>query len=155
MPMRLNTTVRYATRIMLSLAARGAKDYVPTSLVAKEQEISTDYAEQILRKLRLAGLVESNKGPAGGFKLAKDPSTIKISDIVNAVQGKIHLVRCLEPNGEKHCHRASFCAARLLWQRLGKMTEDFLSALTLADILKEAKELLYQKAPSHPYPYVI
>lgn len=155
MPIRLNTLVRYAVRIMLSLATRWQGGYVSANVIAKEQEISVDYAEQILRRLRLGKLVESNRGPEGGFKLAKHPSEIKLMDIVMAVQSKVHLVRCLEPNGSKHCHRIPYCAARVMWQRLGEAVSNFLSSYTLEDVLKEARALLPKDVPPHSYPYVI
>ncbi|MBC7330467.1 Rrf2 family transcriptional regulator [bacterium] len=155
MPLRLNTMVRYAVRIMLSLASRWQGSYISANVIAKEQEISVDYAEQILRKLRLGKLVESNRGPEGGFKLTKPPSEISLMDIVIAMQGRVHLIRCLEPNGEKHCHRAPNCSARIMWQKLGEKVADFLSNNTLEDVLKEARELLPKDTPPHSYPYVI
>jgi len=147
--------VRYAVRIMLSLATRWQGGYISANIIAKEQEISVDYAEQILRKLRMGKLVESNRGPEGGFKLARQPSEISLTDIVIAVQGKLHLIRCLEPDGDKHCHRAPYCAARVMWQKLGQTVSDFLSSYTLEDVLKEARALLPKDTPPHSYPYVI
>ncbi|MBC7327300.1 Rrf2 family transcriptional regulator [bacterium] len=155
MPVRLNTMVRYAVRIMLGLATRWQAGYISANVIAKEQEISVDYAEQILRRLRMGGLVDSNRGPEGGFKLSKEPSQITIMDVVMAMQGKVHLVRCLEPDGEKHCHRVPYCAARIMWQRLGQSIADFLSSLTLEDVLKEARAILPKDTPPHSYPYVI
>lgn len=155
MPIRLNTMVRYAVRIMLSLSTRWKGGYVSANILSKEQEISVDYAEQILRKLRIGRLVESNRGPEGGFRLTKQPSEIKLLDIVMAMQGKLHLVRCLEPNGEKHCHRAPTCSARIMWQKLGEKVSEFLSSYTLEDVLKEARAVLPKDTPPHPYPYVI
>ncbi len=155
MPIRLNTMVRYAVRIMLSLASRWQGGYVSANVIAKEQEISVDYAEQILRKLRMGKLVESNRGPEGGFKLTKPPGEINLLDILMAMQGGLHLIRCLEPDGEKHCHRAPHCAARVMWQRLGEAIFNFLSSYNLEKVLKEARSLLPKDAPPHFYSYVI
>lgn len=140
--MWLSTKGRYAIRLMLELALHGEKEIVSVSVISKNQEITPQYIEQIMVKLKRAGLVESVRGPAGGYRLTKRPSEITAGDIVRTLEIYIDPVFCVNPKvSHKDCHRAPKCAARMLWKEVGEKVTEVLDSTTLEDLVKMDKEL--------------
>ena len=128
---------------MLDLALSGGDKPVSLREIASRQEISTDYLEQLLRRLRKANLVRSVRGPRGGFVLARPPAEITAWEIVAALEHEVAPVYCV--NGEvgkktkrKQCPRASGCATHLLWAGLARQLRSFLAAKTLEDLARDA-----------------
>jgi len=138
--LRLSTRGEYGVRAMFEIA----KNYpgVPITIkeIAKRQELSISYLEQILNKLRRDGLIHSHKGPGGGYVLSERPDDIKIGRILNALEGPIAITQCLIPEA-KGCHRAEGCVARLLWKSLGERVEQFLETISLGELLKEDSKI--------------
>lgn len=135
--MRLSTRGRYAARAMLDLALHDSKGPVSLREISEREGISVKYLDQILSLLRRAGYIRSNRGARGGFKLAVDPSTITLLDVVTAVEGRTALVDCvLAPN---RCERAAKCVTRQLWQQVTEAMEKTLRAITLADLVKKVR----------------
>lgn len=144
---------------MLSLSSKGeygvramfeiAKDYksgpVTIKEIARRQGMSVSYLEQLLNKLRKAGLINSLKGPGGGYTLGKKPGDISMGAILSALEGPVAITECLNPaHGKPECGLVEKCVTRLLWQSLGKKIEDFLGTITLNDLLKEEAKLAKQ-----------
>jgi Rrf2 family protein len=140
--MQISTKGRYAVRAMIDLALHGKEEAVPISGISKRQEISFQYVEQLLNKLKRAGIVESVRGPKGGYKLKKSPKKITIGDIIRVVEGPIDPVFCVNPEKLKQrgCARAELCASRLLWAKLGEKIAEVLDGTTLEDLCKLTKE---------------
>ncbi|MBU0686333.1 MAG: Rrf2 family transcriptional regulator [Candidatus Margulisbacteria bacterium] len=134
--MKLSTKARYAVTAMFDLA-HNSKDGSPVSIsqISARQGITIDYLEQILNKLRRAELVESVRGPAGGYLLAKKPQKIKIGDIVRATEGPIALVDCI--TDKSLCGKSGCCSTRGLWNKLSRKVSDLLDSTTLKDICEE------------------
>ena len=124
---RLSTRGRYATRIMVYLAMEGNERPVPKQQVADNEGISADYVEQILMKLRTAGLVVSRRGVRGGFLIAPEGLNATVADILNATEGSLDLAPCL---GER-CERDTVCVTRPLWERASQALIDVFSAVTM------------------------
>ncbi len=140
--MWLSTKGRYALRAMLELALHNAGALVSVSEISKNQEITSQYVEQIMVKLKRAGLVESVRGPAGGYRLTKKPSEISTGDIVRTLEGYIDPVFCVNPKiSHKDCQRAPRCATRVLWKKVGEKVTEVLDLTTLEDLVKMDKEL--------------
>ena len=140
--MWLSTKGRYALRAMLELALHNEGYLVSVSEISKNQEITSQYIEQLMVKLKRAGLVESVRGPAGGYRLIKRPSEITAGDIVKTLEGYVDPVFCINPKvSHKDCHRAPECAARLLWKKVGEKVSEVLDSTTLEDLVKMDKEL--------------
>jgi Rrf2 family protein len=110
---RLSTRGRYALRAMIDLALH-TNGPVLRSDIAKRQEISADYIEQLFVKLRRAELIESVRGPGGGYTLAKSADQIRAGDIIRTVEGPIALVHCVAPQQKVACHRVDSCVTHLL-----------------------------------------
>lgn len=135
--MKLTTKARFAVTAMLDLAlnAEGA----PISLVkiSERQKISVAYLEQIFCKLRRAGLVESVRGPGGGYFLGDKPEKISVGAIIEAVDEDIDATQC---RGDGTCMGGASCLTHHLWEELNAVTKNFLDDVTL-----EAMVLSHEK----------
>ena len=96
---------------------------------------------QLFVKLRRAGLIESVKGPGGGYILAQSAEQIRAGDIIRTVEGPIALVHCVVPQQETACHRVDNCVTHLLWERLSDKVAEVLDSVTLKDLCDQAREL--------------
>ena len=154
--MQLSTKGRYAVRAMFDLSFYSKGEPVPLSRISEREEISLHYLEQLFNKLRKGGVVESVRGPSGGFRLAKKPADITVEEIIRIVEGDIVPVNCTESGQkDKMCHRADKCITFVLWKRLGKTIRDYLSSITLQDLIDEAKELMDSGKVTHDYMFYI
>jgi Rrf2 family iron-sulfur cluster assembly transcriptional regulator len=131
---KLSTKGRYAVMAMADLAHHSSGRPVALAEVAVRQEISLSYLEQLFGRLRRGGLVNSVRGPGGGYMLARDPEQMRIADIILAVDEPIKATRCTpgSPNG-CHSHRGR-CLTHDLWEELGNQIYLYLSSVTLADV---------------------
>lgn len=134
--MKLTTKGRYAVQAMADIAAAGKDHLVSLPDVASRQGISAGYLEQLFAKLRRADLVVSVRGVAGGYRLARPAGSIRVSEIVEAVDEEIQTTAC----GGKAvgCQGAGArCLTHDLWDELGRQIDLFLSAVTLEDIIEK------------------
>ena len=133
--MELSTKGRYAARMMVQLAVHHGADPMPKKELAAEEEISADYAEQILMKLKSAGLVVSHRGVHGGFTLGRKPPDITLKDILEATEGRIGLAPCRQSD----CTRAADCVLRTVWSDLGDTIEKALDDASLDKLARQAR----------------
>lgn len=136
--MKLSTRGRYGARAMLDLAIHHAEQAVLLKDIAKRQEISERYLENIMRILVSSGLVKSVQGRNGGFSLAKDPGDIRLSQIIQAVEGSTSVAACVD--NPKLCKRTPICVTREIWGKLKKAVFDVLDSITLEDMVKMQKD---------------
>ena len=137
--MQISTKGRYALRAMIDLGLHTDQGPVLRKDIAERQGISFHYIGQLFVKLRRAGLIESVKGPGGGYVLAQDADKIRAGDIIRTVEGPIALVHCVDPDPEDACHRMDSCAAYPLWERLSRTIEEVLDSVTLKDLCDQAR----------------
>ena len=133
--MKLTSRGRYAVMAMADLAKNNVKE--PTSLaeISLRQGISISYLEQLFLKLRKNNLVQSSRGPSGGYVLAKPPGEIKLLSIISAVDEKIKTVKC-KKESKKGCNGKSIkCITHNLWDDLETHINKFFEDNTLNDIL--------------------
>jgi Rrf2 family protein len=147
--MRLSTKGRYAARAMLELAIHYAGGPVRLNEIAGRQEISVRYLEQMMTMLVASGLVNSMKGKRGGFSLAKPPDQIRLSEVVQAVEGSLAPVACVDDASV--CRRIDLCVTHEIWARLKDVMLEMLSSITLEDMVKRHR--LKQKNPGVPMPW--
>jgi len=139
--MKLSTRGRYATRAMVDLALNYGQEPVVLSAVARRQQISEQYLEQLIGPLKVAGLVRSVRGPNGGFMLAKSPSVISISQIIRAVEGSTALVECVDD--PQACSRADDCLTRRVWVKATEAVNNVFGSITLQGLIdKKAEEMM-------------
>jgi len=141
--MRMSTRGRYALRAMLDLALHNDEGPVLRHDIATRQELSADYVAQLFQHLCAVGLVKGVKGPGGGYRLAHDPATIRVGDIVRAVEGPISPVECTTAplGGQTACRRVEGCTTRLVWVQLSEVIAQFLDAITLKELCDRARQL--------------
>jgi len=126
---------------MLDLALNYGQEPVVLSAVARRQQISEQYLEQLIGPLKVAGLVRSVRGPNGGFTLAKSPSLIRISHIIRAVEGSTALVECVDD--PQACSRANDCLTRGVWVEATEAIRSVFDSTTLQDLMdKKAAEMM-------------
>lgn len=132
--MRLSTKGRYGTRLMLNLAIHTGNGPVLLKNIAKEEDISVGYLEQIVPQLKTAGLINSVRGARGGYALSKAPRDIKLLDIIQALEGPMNFAGCV--GDAKKCGRSGDCAVRDIWVSLSGIMSQAMRKLTLSDILE-------------------
>ncbi len=135
--MKLSTKGRYAVMALADLAARRSERPVPLAEIATAQNISQDYLEQLFARLRRAGLVKSVRGPGGGYVLARDPEEVFIMDIVSAADEPLKVTRCADGDGVIGCQNGDACITHELWSALSRQICNFLSSITLADVVEK------------------
>ncbi|OQW62053.1 MAG: Rrf2 family transcriptional regulator [Proteobacteria bacterium HN_bin10] len=136
--MRLTSKGRYAVMAMADLALHGGVDRaVPLQEVARRQEISLSYLEQLFAKMRRAGLVAGVRGPGGGYRLSRDASLVTVAEIIDAVNEPIKATRCDAASTKSCIGRTGRCIAHGLWQEMGDRIQLFLASVSLADILEQ------------------
>ena len=136
--MRLTSKGRYAVMAMADLALHGGGDRaVPLQEVAKRQEISLSYLEQLFARMRRAGLVAGVRGPGGGYRLSRPPQMVMVAEIIAAVNEPIKATRCDEASTKSCIGRQGRCIAHGLWQEMGDRIQSFLASVSLADILDQ------------------
>jgi Rrf2 family protein len=144
--MRLSTRGRYGTRLMIDLAQHYAHGPIPLAEIAKRQDLSAKYLEQLIILLKGAGLIRSVRGRRGGYVLARKPGQISVGEIVETLEGKLSVVDCvLEP---ELCYRAPECPTRDIWVGITDVVKKQLFSLSLGDILAKSttvNELLQSK----------
>ena len=133
--MRLTTKGRYAVTAMLDVALHSAAGPVTLADIAVRQAISQSYLEQLFGRLKRGGLVVSLRGPGGGYALAKPPSEISVSDIIGSVGEGIDATRC---GGTGDCQEGLICLTHELWMDLSERIDQFLSDISLTDLLARA-----------------
>ncbi|MCA1773025.1 MAG: Fe-S cluster assembly transcriptional regulator IscR [Halomonas sp.] len=131
--MRLTTKGRYAVTAMLDLALNS--QHGPTSLsdISQRQEISLSYLEQLFALLRRYGLVNSVRGPGGGYLLAHSPDSISVSQVIDAVNETVDATRC---QGLSDCQQGDTCLTHHLWCDLSAQIRHFLNDVTLAQLMQ-------------------
>ncbi|MDI6791767.1 MAG: Rrf2 family transcriptional regulator [bacterium] len=144
--MKLSTKGRYGLRAILELALSGEGACLSINDIAQKQGISFPYVEQLMVKLRKAGLVESIRGPNGGYYLCKPAAEIKASEVLRIVEGPIEIVHCagLKKDAEE-CKRAGECATQLLWTKVSQQMARLLDGISLEELAKWEKELKEKK----------
>ena len=131
--MKLSTRVRYGTRALVDLATHYGEPPQLIKEIARRQAISQHYLEQIIIVLKSAGLVKSIRGAKGGIILAKPPSSIRLSDIMNALEGSTAPVECVDDAAA--CNRSSFCVMRDVWVEMKGAIDGVLEKKTLQNMV--------------------
>lgn len=132
--MKLTTKGRYAVTAMLDLALHSGERPTNLSDIARRQDISLTYLEQLFGKLRRKGLVESVRGPGGGYQLATDAEDITVARIIYAVDETIDVTRC---GGQQNCQNEQRCLTHDLWMGLNQHVAKYLNGITLADLVRQ------------------
>jgi Rrf2 family transcriptional regulator, iron-sulfur cluster assembly transcription factor len=142
--MRITTKGRYGLRAVINLARTNHNRPVSIGSIAAEENVSSEFLEQIFFKLKKAGLIRSIRGPGGGFVLNKMPGEISVQDILAAV-GETHGLTPCTLRRKTLCDRPEPCAAHDIWTGLQKTMEDYLTNVTLKDIIAKNGNRMFAK----------
>ena len=132
--MRLTTKGRFAVTAMLDLAMHGGKRPVTLAGISQRQSISLSYLEQLFGKLRRHTLVESVRGPGGGYTLARDLAKVSVADIVTAVDEPLDATQC---GGKENCKDEQRCMTHDLWATLNDKMCEYLDSVKLSDLVAQ------------------
>lgn len=130
--MRLTTKGRYAVTAMLDLALHTEHGPVSLADISARQGISLSYLEQLFARLRQCNLVQSVRGPGGGYRLLGNTADISIAQVVDAVSESLDATRC---EGKGNCQDGEVCLTHHLWENLSAQIHQFLSGISLADLV--------------------
>jgi len=133
--MKVSSRERVGLRAMVEFARRYGDGPVPLSEVARAQEMSHPYLEQVATSLRRSGLLSSVRGAHGGYMLSRAPSAITVGNVLRALEGSLIALDCMRTDGSL-CGREPICAARSLWQTVVERVSETLDNTSLADILQ-------------------
>lgn len=133
--MKISTKGRYALRLMMDLAIHNTGEPISLKDVARRQEISDKYLEQIISTLNKAGYVKSIRGAQGGYMLKKDPKDYTVGMILRVTEGSLAPVDCVE-EGMAECERMNECATVLIWQKINEAVNNVVDNITLEDLVE-------------------
>ena len=149
--MRLSTKAQYAVRALVDLSLHSGGKPVALREISRREEIPLNYLEQLFLRLKKGQIIESVRGPRGGYILARSSSLIKISEIVATVEEPMNPVSCLDED-EVPCSRGSRCLTHNVWKELGERIRGFLDSINLEDLTMEAREKLCSPPPLEKKP---
>lgn len=140
--MKLSTKGRYGLRAVLDLALNSENETVALSSIAERQSISISYLEQLIAKLKKAGIVNSIRGAQGGYVLAKPSDQISVGDILRALEGDLNPVDCAEViGGEATCSGSDLCVTKYVWKRISDSINQTVDEIKLSELVAESKEV--------------
>ncbi len=123
---------------MLELASQYGKGPIELKEIAKKENISLKYLEQVIIPLRTAGLVRAIRGSKGGYSLGKPPSAICLNDVVEILEGPVNLIECVRDSNA--CQRSSLCVTRDIWKEVSEAIYEIFRSITLEEMVKRKRE---------------
>ncbi|MBL4765475.1 MAG: Fe-S cluster assembly transcriptional regulator IscR [Colwellia sp.] len=146
--MKLTSKGRYAVTAMLDVTIHGALGPVSLADISERQGISLSYLEQLFSKLRKGGLVNSIRGPGGGYRLGKCSAEIAVADVISAVNESVDATKC---QGKGNCQGGEQCLTHSLWEGLSERIEEFLKNITLAELVAKKDVQAVSKRQDNVY----
>lgn len=143
--MKLSTKGRYGLRAMIDLAQYSEQEAVSISSIAQRQNISESYLEQLVAKLKKAGLVMSTRGAQGGYRLARPADEISVGDVLRALEGNLEAVACSAQTGEG-CQGSDLCVTKYVWQKINESIANTVDEMMLSRLVEESKEAQQKNA---------
>lgn len=139
--MKLSTKGKYGLRAFIDLAVWGEEGPVSLTSIAARQEISPNYLEQLMAKLKRAALVESVRGVNGGYRLARPADEISVGDVLRALEGELNPVECaaIDPGKETHCTGSGTCVSKIVWKRINDSINNTVDSIYIGELVKESK----------------
>ena len=136
--MKISAKIRYGARAMLELASHYGEGPIELKEIAKKENISIKYLEQVINPLRSNGLVKAIRGSKGGYSLAKPPSEICLYDVIETLEGPLKLIECLSDS--KACQKVQSCVTREIWKEVSDAISKIFYSVTLEDMVNRKRE---------------
>ena len=145
--MKLSTKGRYGLRAMIDLALYSEEEAVSIQSISGRQNISVSYLEQLMGKLRRAGLVTSVRGAMGGYRLAKPAAEISVGDVLRALEGDLQAVICPGNDSENGCEGADQCVARFVWKKINDSITQAVDSIMIDHLAEESRKIQEKGLP--------
>jgi len=154
--MRLSTKSRYGVRVIFDIAYHSEGLETQVKDISRRQEISPRYIEQIFQKLKRAGIIDSKRGPKGGYFLNRKPDEITVGEIIRVTEGDIEPVLCLDPNDRgRPCGRSKGCVTRIIWNEAGNRLKEYFDSVTIKNLCEKAQKIGIKRESDQRYIYYI
>jgi Rrf2 family iron-sulfur cluster assembly transcriptional regulator len=157
--MRLSTKSRYGLRALFDIAYNSGMLPAQIQDITRRQEISPRYLEQIFQSFKKAGILKSKRGPKGGYYLARSPEEITVKEILQAAEGDIALVECVNGKVTKRqkgiCQFDGGCVTQTVWLEAGEKLNDFFASMTLKTLCERGQALGVKREQDHRFVYFI
>ena len=140
--MKLSTKGRYGLRAMVDLVMHSENEPVSIASIASRQSISESYLEQLISKLKKAGLVSSVRGAGGGYIPSRNADEISVGDVLRALEGSLDPVDCPGLAEEKGCQGADACVTKYVWKRINDSINRTVDEIKISDLVKESLEVV-------------
>lgn len=142
--MILSTKGRYGLKMMFELAKKHGSGTMSLKDIAKKQELSETYLEQLISHLRKAGLVNSIRGAQGGYELSRAPADITVGQIIRTLEGPLAPADCVL-GGEPECSKAECCVTRTIWEKIMDSINGVIDSITLQDMINDYQKINIMK----------
>ena len=152
--MRLSTKGRYGLRALLDVAVYSEEEPVSIRSIAQRQNISEAYLEQLMPKLKKAGLIDSQRGASGGYRLTRPAEEISVGEVLRALEGELDAVNCPglkeAASEEEGCSEAHTCVTKYVWKRINDAIAQAVDSIMLDQLVRESRTLLAEKGETTP-----
>lgn len=138
--MKISTKGRYAIRMMIDLAQHNTGEFISLRDISERQGITVKYLEQIVTSLTRSGYLRSQRGNNGGYRLARDPASYRVGDILRVMEGNLEPISCLVDDPVQ-CPRSEECITLPFWRGLSKVINDYVDSYTLQDLVDSAEAM--------------
>lgn len=138
--MKLSTKGRYGLRAVVDLAVYSKEGAISISSIAARQDLSEGYLEQLIARLKKAGIVHSVRGVNGGYQLTRSPKDISVGDVLRALEGDLQIVDC--PDGEGGCAKSDSCVTKYVWKRINDSINEVVDHMSLQELADISCELI-------------
>ncbi len=139
--MKLSTKGRYGLRALIDLAVYSGEEAVSIQSIARRQNISDRYLEQLMGKLRRAGLVVSVRGAGGGYRLARPSGEISVGEVLRALEGNLDAVTCPGTEEGPGCEEADLCVTRYVWKRINDSITQAVDTIMIEQLVEESRRI--------------
>lgn len=139
--MKLSTKGRYGLRALIDLARYSETEPVSISSIAERQNLSEGYLEQLMSRLKKAGLIRSIRGAGGGYVLAKEAGEISVGDVLRALEGNLDPVECAGFSEDEECAASGGCVTKYVWKRINESINKTVDEIMIDTLVEESKKL--------------
>lgn len=143
--MKLSTRGNYGVRAVYELARNYGKGPIQIKQISERQEIPLKYLGQLLLRLKKSGIIESVRGPSGGYVLTDEPSNLSIGTVFRVLEGPFQMSGCVQSENKNHCKRMNNCISNILWSQIEKRFEQVLEQISLLDLVQLNCDFINEK----------
>ena len=138
--MKLSTRARYGLKALVDLGLHCETEAVSIQSISDRQGISVSYLEQLMAKLKKAGLVESTRGACGGYRLGRPAAEISVGDVLRVLEGSLEAAQCSGMDEEQGCERKDICVTKYVWKRINDSITEAVDTMMLNQLIEESRK---------------